>query len=187
MVKVQAGIAALWLVRERRWRDLLVGALVVLGLVLVTLPFVGLNSWSDWLVGLQMRAQSQENLPILYGLSLAQWIPLGIFIGGSVAAVSAALILPALRGLSGLGLASIVASPTLWPHGFLAALPAVLLLDAPILWLGLGIGVGGNALWVLPLLGAWALLRPRAGYISLDALHPLSGRTGPWGTAITPG
>jgi len=179
--KVQAGIPALWLVRERRWRDLQLGLLLLLALGLVTVPLVGLNAWSDYIVGLQMRTQSQENLPILYGLSLAQWMPWGAFVGLSAAAIAAALVLPGRRGLSGLGLATIVASPSLWAHGFAAAIPAILFLDAPLLWLVLGIGILGPWFWVLPIAGAWALWRARVTSVPRDALHPLRGRNGPWG------
>jgi hypothetical protein len=179
--KLQTGIPALWLARERRWRDLLLGLLLLLALGLVTLPLVGLNAWSDYIVGLQMRIPSQENLPILYGLSLARWMPWGAFVGLSVAAIAAALVLPGRRGLSGLGLATIVASPSLWAHGFAAAIPAILYLDAPLLWLTLGIGSLDPWFWVLPVAGAWALWRARVASVPRDALHPLSGRNGPWG------
>jgi len=183
--KVQAGIPALWLVRERRWGDLLLGLLLLLAVGLVTLPLVGLNAWSEYVVGLQMRTQSQENLPILYGLSLAQWMPWGAFIGLSVTAIAAALVLPGRRGLSGLGLATIVASPSLWAHGFAAAIPAILFLDAPLLWLALGIGTLGPWFWVLPVAGAYAIWRARVASVPRDALHPLYGRNGPWGL-VTP-
>lgn len=170
-LKIHAAIPSLWLVRERRWRDALIGGLVVAGVCLLTLPVVGLDSWGDWLVGLELRAQSQENLPILYGLSLAQWLPLAVFLATSAAAVVVALLPSGRRGLAALGLASIVASPSLWPHGFLVALPAVLFLDAAWLWLALGVGVGGAWLWVLPVAGALALVRPDRGPTA----------PGPWG------
>ncbi|HEY7451581.1 MAG TPA: hypothetical protein VIA02_03565 [Candidatus Limnocylindria bacterium] len=178
--KLQAGIPAAWLVRERRWRDLGIGLLALIGLALITLPLVGLGSWSDYVVGLEMRARSQENLPILYGLSLAQWLPWAAFIGLSAAAVIAGALLAGRRGLSGLGLATIVASPSLWAHGFAAAIPAMLFLDAPLFWLALGIGSTGYWLWVLLIAGVWGIWRARQALTHDDPLHPLAGRTGPW-------
>jgi hypothetical protein len=180
LFKVQAGIPTLWLVRERRWRDLAYGLLLLAGLALVTFPLVGMDTWVAYFVGLQMRTESQEALPILYGLSLAQWMPWGIFIGLSVAVIMVALLVPGLRGLSGLGLATIVASPTLWAHGFAVAIPAVLLLQAPLFWLSLGVGSFGQWFWVLPIVGAWAIWSERAPSVPRDAMHPLRGRGGPW-------
>jgi hypothetical protein len=160
-LKVQAAIPALWLARERRWREAALGLLMVAGICVVTLPLVGLDSWSNWLNGLALRAESQVNLPILYGWSLAQWLPFGLFAVLSVLVAVAGLWFSGPRGLAALGLASIVASPSLWPHGFLVALPAVFFLDAAWMWLALGLGVGGAWLWSLVVLGAWGVIHRR--------------------------
>ena len=119
LFKIQTGIPALWLARERRWRDIAIGILIVGVICLVTLPIVGVGSWRDWVAGLSYRQQSQVNLPILNGLSLAGAIPFAAFVAVSAVAVAIAFALGGRRGLAGLGLASIVASPSLWPHGFL--------------------------------------------------------------------
>ena len=85
------------------------------------------------------------------------------------------------RALAGLGLATIVVSPTLWPHGFLLALPAVLALDPLLLWPVLAIGVGGSGLWVLMVLGAVALVTTSGGNVLPgEPMHPFGGTGGPW-------
>ncbi len=57
LVKVYAGIPALWLLRERRWRDVALAAAIVGGLVIGTLPLVGVEAWRAWLTGLPGRTR----------------------------------------------------------------------------------------------------------------------------------
>jgi hypothetical protein len=179
LFKVQTGLPLLWLIRQRRWRGILAGAVVVAAIVLATLPLVGLDAWRDWWTGLAYRAQSQGAVPSLYGYSFAQSLPGAVFAGISVALVGLALLLRGRRGLAALGLASIFASPALWPHGFAYALPAVLFLEnGTAVWLVLGAGAFGANIWLL-FYGGWlavaAARRPPVG-----ALHPLAGTDGPW-------
>jgi hypothetical protein len=182
LFKVQNVIPAAWLVRERRWRDLIVGVAVVSAICLLTLPLVGIGSWSAWLAGLGFRQQSQVNLPILYGNSLALVMPTVLFVAVSAAAVLGALALRGRRGLAGLGLASIVASPSLWLHGFVMCVPALLAMPATAVWLGLGFAtIGGLGLWAMfgvavvgLVAGRWESPHPPG------TLHPLGGRRGPW-------
>ncbi|HEX5014699.1 MAG TPA: glycosyltransferase 87 family protein [Candidatus Limnocylindrales bacterium] len=181
-LKVQTAIPALWLVRERHWRALGIGIAVAAAVVLATLPFVGLGAWSDWLAGLVYRQQSQEALPFLYGMSLAAYLPAAGFAVLAVLATGLALVPSGRRGLAALGLASIVASPTLWPHGFMVALPAGLATtSAALLWLALGLGTRPLGLWFLFALGVVAVIRDWVNLrIPADATHPLSGSIGPW-------
>lgn len=187
LLKVQTIIPAAWLVRERRWRELAVGIGLVAGLTAATFVFVGVDGWRAWLAGLGYRQQSQVNLPILYGDSLASVLPPLAYVATSGVAIGLALLLKGRRGIAGLGIASIVASPSLWPHGFLVALPAVLALEASALvWLALGLGSGGAAgLWLMTLIGALAIAirdwddRP----VDADPAHPLGGTHGPWAQA----
>lgn len=184
LFKVQNVIPAAWLIRERRWRDVAVGVGVLAAVGLATLPFVGVSAWTAWLQGLGYRAQSQVNLPILYGLSPARVLPPLVFLGLSVGAVALAFALRGRRGLAGLGLASIVASPSLWPHGFVMALPAALATTSSTMaWLVLGVGAIGSAgLWLMAALAALVVLVGRwdGGRIPDDPLHPLGGTRGPW-------
>jgi hypothetical protein len=80
-----------------------------------------------------------------------------------------------------------VASPTLWPHGFVLALPA--LLGAPsaaLAWAGLGLGTLDNVgPWLLTALaGAILVTRTWDGQpVDADPTHPFAGRAGPWASA----
>jgi hypothetical protein len=148
-------------------------------LVVVTLPATGLSAWADWVGSLDLYRRSAEGLPILYGLSLAQLMPFAAFVGLSVAAVAAALLLSGRRGLAALGVASVIASPSLWPHGLLIALPAVLSLEVPFFWVAVGVVSGGPVLWILPMMAAVAVVR-QWDRSTLASPHPLAGTLGPW-------
>jgi hypothetical protein len=149
--KLYSGIAAVWLVRQGRLRELLAGIAIVIGLAIVTLPLTGVDRWREWLIGLDWYRASQPFLPgSLYGIGLARFLPFVIFVGIAVAIVVFALRSRDLEGLGRLGIATIVASPSLYAHGLLVMVPALLRLDAPWLWLALGITS------VAPGIGWWA-------------------------------
>ena len=181
-LKIQTAIPALWLVRERRWRALAIGAGLGLGAVLLTMPFTGFQAWPDWLAGLFYRQQSQEAVPKLYGLSLAAYLPAVAFLAVAVVSTVLALIPTGRRGLAALGLASIIAAPSLWPHGFTIALPAALATGSGwVLWLALGLGTQPLGLWPLFVVGAVAVGRDwDRARIEGDPTHPLNGSGGPW-------
>ena len=151
--KLYSGIAALWLIREGRLRQLMVGIAIVLGLALLTLPLTGIDRWREWLVGLDWYRMSQPFLPgSLYGFGLARYLPFVVFAG-----VAAIVVLIALRsrgtvGLERLGIATIVASPSLYAHGLIVAVPALLRLESRWFWLALGITS------VAPGVGWWAAI-----------------------------
>ena len=178
LFKVQLGIPALWLVRTRRWRGLLFGLAAVLAIVVLTLPIVGFGSWFDWLAGLGYRAQSQPAVISMFGFSYARYLPGEAFVALSIAAVAVALAFSGRRSLAALGLASIFASPSLWPHGFVFALPAVLMLESgTAVWVVLGAGSIGPNVWLLFYAGWVAVIASRR---LPDALHPMAGKDGPW-------
>jgi hypothetical protein len=178
LFKVQSGLAALWLLRTRRWRGLLFGLVAVAAIALVTLPIVGVDSWRAWFAGLGYRAQSQPVVISLFGFSPARYLPGAAFVALSIGAVAAALLFTGRRGLAALGLASIFASPSLWPHGFVFALPAVLMFQSgAAAWLVLGAGSIGTNMWLLFYSGWVAVIAARR---LADALHPMAGTDGPW-------
>jgi hypothetical protein len=185
LFKVQSGLPALWLIRQRRGRGILAGALAVLAIVLVTLPLVGFDSWREWWNGLGFRAASQADVPALFGYSYAQWLPWAVYAAVAAALFLLAVIFRGRRGLSALGLASIFASPALWPHGFIFALPAVLTLEnGAAVWLVLGAGAFGSNMWLLFMAGWIAVLA--AGRMPAGRLHPLRDTDGPWPHRLTP-
>ena len=186
LFKVQTGLPALWLIRQRRWRGILAGAAILAVIVVVTLPLVGLDSWRAWWDGLGHRAESQAAVPALFGYSYAQMLPGAVFAGISVALVCLALMLRGRPSLAALGLASIFASPALWPHGFAFALPAVLMLEnGAAVWMLLGAGAFGSNMWLL-FYGGW-LSVAAARRLPAGSLHPLAGTDGPWPSPLRPG
>jgi glycosyl transferase family 87 len=147
--KLYSGLAALWLVREGRFRSILVGLVVLAAVALVTLPLVGVDTWRAWIEGLRLYAMSQPNLPALVALSLGAYVPGPLPLIAGVAVIGWAWLARGRAGLARFGLATVVASPSLFAHGFLVALPAFLELRPAMLWLALGITS------VAPGLGWW--------------------------------
>jgi hypothetical protein len=183
--KVQSGIPVLWLLRQRRWRGLLAGMAAVSAIVLVTLPLVGVDSWRAWWAGLGYRASSQAFVDALYGYSYAKELSAPAYVAACGALMVVALAFRGRRGLAALGLASLFASPALWPHGFVFALPAVLMLESgTAVWLVLGAGAFGPNMWLL-FGGGW-LAVAAARRFPAGRLHPLAGTDGPWPRPIGP-
>jgi hypothetical protein len=183
--KVQSGIPVLWLLRQRRWHGLLAGTAAISAIVLLTLPLVGVDAWRAWWAGLGYRASSQALADALYGYSYAKWLPAPAYVTACAALTAVALAFRGRRGLASLGLASIFASPALWPHGFVFALPAVLMLESgTAVWLVLGAGAFGPNMWLL-FGGGWlAVLAARR--FPAGSLHPLASTDGPWPRPIGP-
>jgi hypothetical protein len=94
-------------------------------------------------------------------------------------------------GLGRLGVATVVASPSLYAHGFTVALPALLELRALTFWTAIALtSVSGGLTWFGALaivVAAWFLpaLRRSRGDLhgSAEKLHPLAGQPGPWPVA----
>jgi hypothetical protein len=183
--KVQSGIPVLWLLRQRRWRGLLAGVAAVSAIVLVTLPAVGVDAWRAWWAGLGYRASSQAFVDALYGYSYAKELSAPAYVAACGALTVVALAFRGRRGLAALGLASLFASPALWPHGFVFALPAVLMLESgTAVWLVLGAGAFGPNMWLL-FGGGW-LAVVAARRFPAGRLHPLAGTDGPWPRPMGP-
>ncbi|HKG56596.1 MAG TPA: glycosyltransferase 87 family protein, partial [Candidatus Limnocylindrales bacterium] len=133
--KVYSGIAALWLLRERRFAALVVGAAIVVAAALLTLPLVGTTMWADWWRALDLFRQSQPLLAdYLYGFGLPRYVPAPLALAVAAAVAVAALRTGGRTGLARLGLATAIASPSLYAHGLIVALPAFLALSPLWLW-----------------------------------------------------
>lgn len=170
--KAYSGLAALWLVREQRFRPIVVGLVVLAGLSLATLPLVGLDAWRDWIEGLRLYAVSQPGLPALVAMGLGTYLPGPLPLIAAVVAVGWAWLARGRAGLARFGIATVVASPSLFTHGFLVALPAFLGLRPVPLWIAIGITS------VAPGLGWWlAVVLVVAASVS-PSLQRSSG--GPW-------
>ena len=186
--KAYSAILALWLVVERRWVALGVGLAVVAGGALISLPLVGLDRWREWLAGLSWYTRSQPYLPqFLYGFGLARYLPgpVALAIGG--AAVVLALLSSGRQRLARLGAATVIASPSLFAHGFLVAIPSLLGVGLPWLWLLIGFtSISPEWPWFFALLvagAAWIVpsLRRPAGYVAPHGIpDPLAGGPAPW-------
>jgi hypothetical protein len=187
--KLYSAIAALWLLRRERWRAAILGGIVVAGACVVTLPVVGPQLWLDWVGGLQAYQVSQQLLPNnLYGYGLARYMPVVSFI--AIAVVVTVLALRA-RGrreqLARLGVATLTGSPSLFSHGYLVALPAMLRLDAPWFWLAFGLTtVAPGPAWfggIAVIVWSWfdPSLRRKRG---LDPYHPLGAAPAAWPMAL---
>jgi Glycosyltransferase family 87 len=136
--KSYTGIATLWLLRERRWVDVEVGVAALVALALVTLPLTGVGLWWKWLDGLRIYQTSQPLVPSMYGFGLPEYIPYPAYVALAVVAVIAALRAEGRESLARFGTATIVASPSLFGHGLLLAVPSLLSLRSPWLWLAIG-------------------------------------------------
>jgi Glycosyltransferase family 87 len=188
--KFQNAIPGLWLIRERRWRALLAGIGVLVLLVGASLPLVPLSRWVEWMNGLLYFQQSESQFHGLYGFALPGFLPYPLFLGLVVLAVSVALAARGLPGLRRLGIASVVASPSLYTHGFLVAFPAWLNLSAFWFWavIALTSSVLGGGWWAAIGVGALAWFVPALARrdVADAALHPLGVRRGSWEPKASP-
>jgi hypothetical protein len=187
--KFQTALAGLWLLRERRWRSLVASIVLVGGLVVATLPLVGVDRWVDWYHGLLAFQQSTVNFPAIRSLAISRSV--GEMAALGLAAAMVAISFRVRRGssLADLGLASVTVSPTLYLHGLTLALAGLLQLRAAAFWLALLVAVMSgyhDFLGVVLVIGALAsvvpLLRHDPG--SAEAVwQPLGARAGPWSNA----
>ena len=182
--KLQSAVPILWLVRERRWASLAIGVGALIGLAVLTLPFVGLESWRAWFAALGLFQASERAIPGLYGAALPHDLPYAAFLAISVVAVGAATVLGrGNRGLARFGIASVVASPSLYRHGFLVVLPGLLGNGETLFWLALGLGFSPDSpgWWFTAAIAAvGTFLWKPAGPRPEGTLHPLGPQCEPW-------
>jgi hypothetical protein len=186
--KSYTGLAALWLVRERRWMQIGAGVGALFLFVAATLPLTGLGLWTDWLNGLLTYQTSQASLAALYGFGLPRFVPFAVYAALAVAAVVAALMARGTESLARLGTATVVASPSLFGHGLLVAVPSMLSMRALWLWLAVGfVSTPSGLQWwlaVVVVAASWAVPEMRrsvaAGTDAPEQLHPLGAAPRPW-------
>src|SRR5450759_934521 len=143
--------------------------------------------------GLMAYQESQGYLHGLYGVGLGRYLPMWAFLAIAAFTVLAALRVRGREGLARLGLASVVASPSLWGHGFVFGIPSFLRLRAEWLWLVAGMMSIGQ--WPGPQLAlgigvtAWfvkAMVRHADDKadepFGRRPLHPLGAVLVPWPT-----
>jgi hypothetical protein len=151
--KPQAGIPAIWGLRERRYREIGLGIALLALLVIATIPLTGLAAWREWAVALGYFEQALDRYG-LRGASLTRYFPVLVVVLFSLAAIGLALLRGGRNGLARFGLASIVASPTLYIHGFGPLLPGAMTLRPEIFWFVSAI-VAWDVWGVLPVSGGW--------------------------------
>jgi hypothetical protein len=187
MFKLQSGIPAIWGLRERRFRGIGLGIAVVALLAIATLPWTGLTAWAEWARGLGYFEQTLDRFPALRGHSLAIYFPTALVILLGLGAISVALLRGGRNGLARFGLASIVASPTLYVHGFGLLLPGAMALSPDILWFVFAL-VPWSPVWLGVAIVGVALLRLRSEDLSAPSgmsedaadLHPAGGGNQVW-------
>ena len=163
LFKVYMGLPMAWLLRERRWRDLALAGGLSAGLALATLPLVGVAAWPAWVEGLGWWTRSISVLGSdTSGFALGRWLPVPVGLVLVAVVVVLALRFRGRDGLWRLGVATPIASPAVYSHGLLLALPALLGLrpfalaiaiaataaaPGPVFWLAPALAV---ASWFLP-------------------------------------
>jgi glycosyl transferase family 87 len=185
--KIYSGIASLWLLRREHWRSLVIGVAAVVLVSAVSLPLVGVDLWRDWATALVVFQETLRNIPPLYGFGLGRYLPVAV-----VAVLAVLVLVLALRArdrldqLARLGVATIVASPSLYSHGFLVAIPAMLALSTPWFWLAFGATASAPTptwfLAIIVIIASWFVPGMRKVAVN-DAWHPLGAAPGPWPTA----
>jgi Glycosyltransferase family 87 len=117
------------LLLRRRPRAALSGALIVAGVVVVTLPLTGTQAWFDWLAQL---GRASDPGWIYGGSGLAHGLPVAVGLGLTAATTLAAYFLPARFAAAWLGILMIVGNPSLRMFGLLMLLPGMLLVRREI-------------------------------------------------------
>jgi hypothetical protein len=151
--KLQSGIAALWGVRMGRWRELAAGVAILAALSVAATFVLGFASWAEWVRGLGYFQESVNQFEAMKGMSLTAYLPGWTVVVLALAAIGLAFARRGRNSLARFGIASIVASPTLYVHGLGPMLPGALALSPVALWFVLGLVPWGA--WGLPIPGAW--------------------------------
>ena len=113
-----------WLfVAHYRWRAAAIGAVALGVLVLVTLPFTGIQLWFDWIA--QLRRASDPNWEYA-GLAMTRFVPPLVGVAVALACLVAVWFVPRRDGGPWVGLLSTVGAVSLHTFGLLFTIPAML-------------------------------------------------------------
>ena len=186
--KVQSMIPIIWLVVERRWRQLFAGVAIIAAIAVISLPIVGLHTWLAWPNGLVHFQESLARFPGLESRSLVRRLGPTLALVVSIVAVAFALMARGRNALARYGLASVIASPALYLHGLSPLLAGMLILGPELLWFTLALGPWSVGSWVamavvgLALLGARGsdLRSPEDLSIERADLHPAGSHGQIW-------
>jgi len=197
--KPQSAIPALWLVGERRWRMIAAGMGIAALLALLELVLNGVDEWPGWLSALRYFQESFTAFPSMQGVSLTRDIGSVPALVVAIVAVGLAFLGRGRNGLARFGLASVLASPTLYLHGLSPLLAGALSLGPELLWFVLGLGpwsIGFQSAWLAVTLVGIALLLVSNDDLRLPIdlspsradVHPLGrvGQVWPDGAAPNP-
>lgn len=202
LLKPYNAVAALWLVRERRFRAIVIGGAIVAALCLVTLPMVGgLRAWHDWIAGIRAFAQSAANVPVLYGMGLARYLPTLVALAIGAALVWIALLVRGREALARIGIATLVLQPSVYAHGYSVSLPALLSLRSAWFWAAaaplsitistgpsIAPGAGWPGAWIsiVIVIASWVAPALRRDATCVDEpYHPLGRNLEAWPSAPT--
>ena len=121
---VKVSLAHTWLfVLRRRPAAALLGAAIVIGFAVVTLPLVGIERWSDW-IGQAGRSGDPAWQAVGWPLSRAIGRGPGLIV--TALTLVAVFFIPVGRAGGWIGLLSIVGAPSLHIFGLIFLLPAML-------------------------------------------------------------
>ena len=187
MFKVYALIPSLWLIRERHWRQLVIGVAILGVLAVGSIPIVGLSTWAAWPTGLIAFQESMTRFPAMVSNALVRGTGEAWAVALTLIAIGFALFGRGRNSLARFGLASVVGSPTLYLHGLSPLVVGALVLGPEVLWFffGLGpwyLGFGPDTGWIAMAVVGLALvvarnrdLRPPGDLSAARAdLHPLN-------------
>ncbi len=172
--KFQSVIPGLWLVLQRRWREIAAGLAIIAAIALITLPIVGVGEWVAWPSALRFFSQSLQMFPKLQGAAVDRVFGPIVSLGITAVMIAFAALAHGRLSLARFGLASVVSSPTLYAHGLSPLLPGALFLGPELVWLFLGlgrftVGFGVPGSWLAMALVGLALLVARGDDLRLPA------------------
>lgn len=123
LTKVTPGILWLWWLARGEWRSLVVAAGATLLVSVVTLPFVGTDTWADW-IGMLRSSVEAHPVPPAVDVPLLWRLPLvALLIVWGARTDRSWVLAPAL----------LLSLPTIWPQSFAVLVAIPTLIRQPVL------------------------------------------------------